>query len=363
MPQTVLSIEARPSPDLNLKGFAVGDGCNGNVRRPKRIDHKGEIVIALYSLAFKPAPWLRCAIACPPTAALHRVQARIAQPPLFTLLPLLSCPLLSSPQTVGTCSPQGTRINADFFYQKGFYTAELRARLLKACPDFENPSQECEERLAEMQSQIGNDVYVYNYVDECPENHNNGQKGLGARVGDMFARDPATGSLVHPLWHTHREADVSADHQATGQFGYYCGGMTAMGDWLDNKDVATALHANLDRPRQRFNYTRTQPSLLPHYPGWAEKYRVIAYSGQFDACVPYVDTESWVYGLGLKEHKPYHPWDAKINGIMQPGGHAASFSAGNFTYVTHTAAGHMVPQFTPESALEMVRKLINGEEF
>jgi len=273
LPQTVLSIEQRPSPDLNLQGFAVGDGCNGN--------------------------------------------------------------------TVGTCSPQGTGINADFFFKKGFYSVQLRKQLLKACPDFAQPSGECRQALEAMQAEIGNDVYVYNYADQCPENHNNGQKGLGARVGDMLSEDPATGSLMHPLWHTHRETEESATHQATGQFGYFCGGMNAMGIWLDNKEVATALNANLNRPQLRFNYTRTQPSLLPYYPKWVQKYRVIAYSGQFDACVPYVDTEEWTYALGLPEHKTYHPWDATINGIKQPAGHAASWAMGNFSYVTHTSAGHV----------------------
>jgi len=197
VPQTVLSIEARPSPDLNLKGFAVGDGCIGN--------------------------------------------------------------------TVGTCSPQGTEINADFFYKKGFYTVKLREELLAACPNFEQPSAACKAKLNEMQKEIGNDVFVYNYIDECPENHVNGQ--TGARVGDMFQEDPdMPGSYLHPRWHTRHVGAVDAAAQATGQYGYFCGGENAMSVWLGNDEVATALHANLDRPRQQFNYTRTQPNLLPYYP-------------------------------------------------------------------------------------------------
>lgn len=54
------------------------------------------------------------------------------------------------------------------------------------------------------------------------------------------------------------------------------------------------------------------------YPELVRRMRVVIYNGDWDACVPYTDGESWTAGMGYSESAPWHPWLYK-NGTQVAG--------------------------------------------
>ena len=79
---------------------------------------------------------------------------------------------------------------------------------------------------------------------------------------------------------------------------YSCGGMTAMDAWLAEPSVMAALHVKSGTVGMQYQETATD--LRPLYLSLSAKYPIIIYSGDVDACVPYVGSEKWTRGLGLK---------------------------------------------------------------
>ena len=135
---------------------------------------------------------------------------------------------------------------------------------------------------------------------------------------------------------------------------------------LFRPEVRTALHV----PQEPFyghrwtletpiNYTRTRASLLEVYPKLLAKYRALIYNGDADACIPYIGNEQWTAGLGLPTQRPWHPWVVD----KQVAGYATTYSVNNFTFLTIKAAGHMVPQYKPVQALDMLGRFLNNKEF
>ena len=75
---------------------------------------------------------------------------------------------------------------------------------------------------------------------------------------------------------------------------YACGGGTAAGIWLQIPDVAKALHVKSGTKGMKYNWgPYNGGDLRPLYYKLAQKYRMLIYSGDVDACVPYWGTEEW----------------------------------------------------------------------
>jgi carboxypeptidase C (cathepsin A) len=95
----------------------------------------------------------------------------------------------------------------------------------------------------------------------------------------------------------------------------------------------------------------------------AEKYRILIYSGNADACVPTPGSEQWTSGLGFNEIDAWRPWTGPINGADQAGGFATTYQPNNFSFVTLTLSGHMAPQFVPEAASIMLDRFLNDKAY
>jgi hypothetical protein len=110
--------------------------------------------------------------------------------------------------------------------------------------------------------------------------------------------------------HTMGLAD-SDDMYAHG-FGGCWGGSDGLTSWLNRDDVRAAIHVVSqqdmkdmygDSPRsylwrdcgmKNVDYERgATSSLLPRFPALIERYHVLIFSGDVDACVPYIGTQSW----------------------------------------------------------------------
>jgi hypothetical protein len=77
--------------------------------------------------------------------------------------------------------------------------------------------------------------------------------------------------------------------------------------------------------------------------------------------VPYNGNEEWTRGLGLKEIAPWTPWRSDPGTGMQIAGYKTVYEH-NFTFQTVKGAGHMVPQYQPQRALDLFSRFIGAAE-
>jgi hypothetical protein len=171
----------------------------------------------------------------------------------------------------------------------------------------------------------------------------------------------------------------SDDLYAHGLSGCW-GGSDGLTQWLNRDDVRAAIHVKSqnemkemygDSPRsylwrdcgmKNVDYERGATStLLPRFPALIERYHVLIFSGDVDACVPYIGTESWTKDVAAANHyttvDDWTPWIVD----NQVGGYVSSWRTADdkeFTFATVYHAGHMVPKDEPVKALALFDRFI-----
>ena len=80
--------------------------------------------------------------------------------------------------------------------------------------------------------------------------------------------------------------------------------------------------------------------------------------------------QEWTEALGFEQIEAWRPWLAGTpsNATKRDttGGYVTTYAAGpnhNFTFLTVKGAGHMVPEFKPVPALQMLEAFFNQEPF
>ena len=150
-----------------------------------------------------------------------------------------------------------------------------------------------------------------------------------------------------------------------GAGGYMCGSETAMKVWLNRPEVKKAMNvrqiewADHDGWAQ---YIMTAKDVTPLYHRLAQEIRVQIYFGDLDSGVPYPCAEAWTSSQGFPVVEEWRPWTT--DGVTAMGGYVTTFGASegrNMTFVTIRGSGHMVPQFKPQAALELLRRYLQAE--
>jgi len=268
--------------------------------------------------------------------------------------------------TVGTCafsSGDAMRISANFYHGHALFSEVLWATIESSCGDFSKISAQCEQALAQMNVEIGS-FDVYNIYDEC------GVDDL--RFLDYFEKDTPEGPYYLKAFAKNYSTVVEAlnqrKHSQPSQLqggvngDYYCGGETAMDRYLADASVRTAIHVRSDNPGQR--YTKTATDLRPLYKSIVPLYRMLIYSGDADACVPYYGTEEWTYDLGYDVSQVWRPWSSDYNtGHYGTAGYVTQFNTNNFTFLTIKGAGHMVPTYKAAPALHMISRYLTNQPY
>jgi carboxypeptidase C (cathepsin A) len=244
---------------------------------------------------------------------------------------------------VGVCSPTGQNdVNIKFLWGHALYSTALHTQLLKACPDPAKPGLQCLELLLARGVQVGN-VNIYDIYDKC------------------IIGDPDPDQRVYRV-----------PSQRTQALSSLLGGPN---ECIDG--ISAGLYLNDDTVRKAINmppvsqtgkwtictgkivYDTNIQSLLGLYPTLIRKYRVLIFNGDADACVPVTDNQEWTSNLGIPVQTPWHAWT--IND--QVAGYATTYQLNNFTFATVKGAGHMVPQYKPIQALDMLRRFLTQQPF
>ena len=111
---------------------------------------------------------------------------------------------------------------------------------------------------------------------------------------------------------SHGGSDARAARALAALNDYPCGGEHAASTWLAQDSVAEALHVNMSMASKGMQYvwgpSEFSGDLRPLYAELAQKYRMLIYSGDTDACVPFWGTEQWVRELGFAVKTPWRQW-------------------------------------------------------
>ena len=144
---------------------------------------------------------------------------------------------------------------------------------------------------------------------------------------------------------------------------YACGMEEAMGAWLRAPGVADALHVDPLGAQGGMQYDANVGDITGTYEKLLGKYRLLIYSGDVDACVPYWGTERFTRAIGGEEQGEWHAWTSES--VAGKGrvvaGYATTYK--DFQFITVKGAGHEVPRYRPVAALTMLRKFLKNETF
>merc|ERR1712048_1456765 len=260
--------------------------------------------------------------------------------------------------------PNQDKIDVEHFFGRGLYSPKLKAQIDKTCkfpttytdrkPDG-NPfgcenddvGAACEKLLKEMRRQVGphNTYFIY---DNCP----NTDAFLTRTGKDMGWLTKTLRSSLH-----NASATRDALQEMNGGFPWDC--LSSASGYMSRPDVKKALHLG-DERGSSFDHTCSGPASITLWPELVGKIDVLLYSGDSDACVPYLGNEEVMSILedkgALKETKSWQPWfDSNraapagyITKYQKPGANT------DVSFATIRLAGHMAPQFQPEASYVMI---------
>ncbi|GLT59049.1 hypothetical protein SLA2020_318930 [Shorea laevis] len=134
--------------------------------------------------------------------------------------------------------------------------------------------------------------------------------------------------------------------------------------WLNQEAVRKAIHAKLENVTgpwelctRRIHYSHDAGSMLPYHRNLTlQGYRALIFSGDHDMCVPFTGTQAWTASLGYRILDEWRPWitNSQVAGYLQ------SYE-NNLTFLTVKGAGHTVPEYKPQEALQFYSRWLEGK--
>ncbi|EDQ88901.1 uncharacterized protein MONBRDRAFT_37373 [Monosiga brevicollis MX1] len=262
---------------------------------------------------------------------------------------------------VGTCGfgAEVDRINVEFYYGHGMFPQTMYAEIQEACNHFNGTENiKCEAILAKMNQDIGN-FDIYNIYDTCGNDQVTlDHAEIRRRIGQARVVN-TSGSQVYSI-----HPQLSEFQGALND--YTCGAQKVMDLWLAQDDVQKALHVSKQGQQ---SYRRTAADLRDLYKTLAQKYRMLIYSGNVDACVPYWGSEEWTRQLGFPVKEAWRPWTSGSRDEPNAGNVLAGYvtvydsNSTDFTFLTVAGAGHLVPQHKPVQALHMLTSFLHNKSY
>mmetsp|Transcript_6433 Transcript_6433/g.13509 ORF Transcript_6433/g.13509 Transcript_6433/m.13509 type:complete len:536 (-) Transcript_6433:114-1721(-) len=153
---------------------------------------------------------------------------------------------------------------------------------------------------------------------------------------------------------------------------YVCGGGEVLEEYVRHPLVKESFHVP---PTSEFfdgdngvgfNYTPTEPNLLPfYYEVGKGKYadegvRMLVYNGDTDPALDSFQAQNWTMNIGLDETEEWRPWT--LDSCRRMGGFITRYE-GNFDFVTIRGAGHMVPTNKPEAAYTFFKAWVQLQDY
>ena len=137
--------------------------------------------------------------------------------------------------------------------------------------------------------------------------------------------------------------------------------------YFNREDVQVALH--VEAKRQWYicsdevgdRYEIQDKGSIWVYPTLLkEGIRILVYSGDTDAIVPFNGNQAWIKDLKLEIEEPWRQWRA-FNDQDNVSGYVIKYKG--LTFCTIKGTGHMAPQWKPKESFYMFSQFLNEEDF
>jgi len=138
--------------------------------------------------------------------------------------------------------------------------------------------------------------------------------------------------------------------------------------YLSRDDVKASMHVNPDIKWEECSYKIRYSekdglnSMVPNYQyliNGGYDLDILVYSGDDDSVCGTVGTQSWIWDMGYSNGIGETWQEYTFNG--QPSGFITKWPKEKLAFVTVHGAGHEVPTYKPEVALDLFTKYLNGE--
>jgi len=128
--------------------------------------------------------------------------------------------------------------------------------------------------------------------------------------------------------------------------------------YLNQPSVQSAIHARPTNWQWVGNiiYRNETANMIPLWQRFINEtnWKMMVYSGDVDASVPFLDTQQWTTCLGLPIVKDWSNWSYKD----QIAGSYIEYKG--ISFLTVKGAGHMVPYYLPEQGWEFFARWMNN---
>nr|XP_006813654.1 PREDICTED: lysosomal protective protein-like [Saccoglossus kowalevskii] len=161
-----------------------------------------------------------------------------------------------------------------------------------------------------------------------------------------------------PKWKPHK---VNSNDSSKNTLGGVppCLNVTAITNFLNQENVRKALHIPSNLPtwamcNDNIPYTSTYDTMYDQYKALLQKYKGLVYNGDTDMACNFLGDQWFVESLNLKETQKRQAWIYK----KQVAGFYHRYE--NITFATVKGSGHMVPQWKPGPAYQMITNFLAG---
>ncbi|WCJ37249.1 serine carboxypeptidase-like 20 [Euphorbia peplus] len=263
-----------------------------------------------------------------------------------------------------------------FAHGMGLISEDLYEEVTTACKgNFYEPLNDmCESKLAKVDKDIEG-LNIYDILEPCYHGKDTRETRDNVirlpssfhQLGETDRPFPVRKRMFGRAWPFRapvREGIVPTWPQILNGENVPCTDDEVATSWLNNEAVRKAIHADdvseagtWDLCTDRITFRHDAGSMIKYHRNLTTKgYRVLIFSGDHDMCVPYTGSEAWTRSMGYKITDEWRPWISK--------GQVAGYTQGyenNLTFLTIKGAGHTVPEYKPQEALDFYSRFLAGK--
>ncbi|GLT64798.1 hypothetical protein SLA2020_372680 [Shorea laevis] len=134
--------------------------------------------------------------------------------------------------------------------------------------------------------------------------------------------------------------------------------------WLNDASVRKAIRAedastigSWELCTDKISYSHDAGSMIKYHKNITSRgFKALIFSGDHDMCVPYTGSQAWTKSVGYKIVDEWRPWfsNEQVAGFLQG-------YENNLTFLTVKGAGHTVPEYKPQEALDFYSRFLAGK--